>query len=63
VRSNRGREFYSKYIENGQALGPFTKFLQEHDIVAQYTMPVALNQNSVAEKKKLNLNGHGEEYA
>jgi len=38
VRSDRGGEFYGKYTENGQAPGPFAKFLQEHGIVAQYTM-------------------------
>ena len=30
VRSDRGGEYYGRYIENGQALGPFAKFLQEH---------------------------------
>jgi len=34
VRSNKGGKFYGKYTENGQALGPFAKFLQEHGIVA-----------------------------
>ena len=38
VRSNRCMEYYGRYIENGQAPGPFAKFLQEHGIVAQYTM-------------------------
>ena len=39
VRSDRGGEYYGRYTENGQAPGPFAKFLQEHGIVAQYTMP------------------------
>jgi len=51
VRSDRGGEFYGKYTENGQAPGPFAKFLQEHGIVAQYTMPGSPNQNGVAERK------------
>ena len=34
LRSNNGGEYYGRYIENGQALGPFAKFLQEHEIVA-----------------------------
>jgi len=38
VRSDRGGEYYGRYTENGQALGFFVKFLQEHGIVAQYTM-------------------------
>jgi len=29
--------------------GPFVKFLQEHEIVAQYTMPSSLDHNCVAE--------------
>ena len=38
VRSDRGGEYYGRYTENGQASGPFARFLQEHGIVAQYTM-------------------------
>lgn len=34
VRSDRGREYYGRYIEDGQAPGLFAKFLQEHGIVA-----------------------------
>ncbi|KAL6349316.1 hypothetical protein AAG906_033972 [Vitis piasezkii] len=40
VRSNRGGEYYGRYMEVGQAPGPFVKFLQEHGIVAQYTMSI-----------------------
>jgi len=43
VRSDRGREYYGRYTENGQAPGPFAKFLQEHGIVNQYTMPCSPN--------------------
>ena len=38
VRLDRGGEYYGRYTEDGQAPGPFAKFLQEHRIVAQYTM-------------------------
>ena len=38
VRSDRGGEYYGRYTEDGQAPRPFTKFLQEHGIVSQYTM-------------------------
>ena len=34
VRTNRGGEYYGSYTKDGQALGPFAKFLQEHGIVA-----------------------------
>ena len=33
VRLDRGGEHYSRYIENGQALGPFARSLQEHGII------------------------------
>ena len=39
MRSDRGDEFYSKYDELGQHSGPFAKFLENHGIRAQYTMP------------------------
>ena len=51
VRSDRRHKFYGKYTENGQAPGPFAKFLQEHGIVAQYTMPGSPNQNFVVERR------------
>ena len=34
VRSDRDGEYYGRYLEDGQSLGPFAKFLQEHGIVA-----------------------------
>ena len=39
MRTDRGGEYYSRYTEDGQAPGPFVKFLQENRIVVQYTMP------------------------
>ena len=55
VRSDRGGEYYGRYTENGQAPGPFAKFLQEHGIVAQYTMPGSPDQNGVAERRNRTL--------
>ena len=51
VRSDRGGEYCGRYIENGQAPGPFAKFLQEHGIVAQHTMSSSLDQNGVVERR------------
>lgn len=62
MRSDRGGEYYGRYTENEEALGPFRKFLQEHGIVAQYTTPGSPDQNGVGTKKKPNYNGHGEKY-
>ncbi|KAK2368910.1 hypothetical protein QL285_082072 [Trifolium repens] len=55
VRSDRGGEYYSRYTENGQAPGPFAKFLQENGIVAQYTMHGSPSQNGVAERRNRTL--------
>ena len=55
VRSDRGGEYYGRYTENGQAPGPFAKFLQEHGIVAQYTTPGSPDQNGVAERRNRTL--------
>ena len=55
VRSDRGGEYYGRYTENGQAPGPFAKFLQKHEIVAQHTMPGSSDQNGVAERRNRTL--------
>ena len=55
VGSDRGGEYYGRYTENGQALGPFHRFLQEHGIVGQYTMPGSPEQNGVAERRNRTL--------
>ena len=55
VRSDRGGEYYGRYTEDGQAPGPFAKFLQEHGIVAQYTMLGSPDQNGVAERRNRTL--------
>ncbi|RVX14423.1 hypothetical protein CK203_017300 [Vitis vinifera] len=49
------KEASDKYLEDGQSLGPFTKFLQEHGIVTQYTMLGSLDQNGVAERRNRTL--------
>jgi hypothetical protein len=36
IRSDRGGEYYGRYTEKGQMIGPFAKFLEKKDIVAQY---------------------------
>ena len=55
VRSDRGDEYYGRYTENGQAPSPFAKFLAEHGIVAQYTIPGSPSQNGVAERRNRTL--------
>ena len=55
MRSDRGDEYYGRYIENGQAPGPFAKFLQEHGIVAQHTMLSSPDQNGVVEIRNQTL--------
>ena len=34
MRTDKGGEYYGRYIEDGQPPGLFAKFLQEHGIVA-----------------------------
>jgi len=55
MRSNKGREYYGRYTEDGQPPGPFAKFLQEHVIVSQYTMRGSPNQNGVAKRRNQTL--------
>jgi transposase InsO family protein len=55
VRSDRGGEYYVRYTEKGQMIGPFAQFLQEEGIVAQYTRPGTPQQNGVAERKNRTL--------
>ncbi|RVW57605.1 Retrovirus-related Pol polyprotein from transposon TNT 1-94 [Vitis vinifera] len=55
VRSDRGGEYYGRYLEDGQSPRPFAKFLQEHGIVAQYTMSGSPDQNGVAERRNRTL--------
>ena len=55
MRTDRDGEYYGRYIEDGQAPGLFTKFLQKNRIVSQYTMPDSLDQNGVAERRNQTL--------
>ena len=55
MRIDRGGKYYGRDTEDGQAPGPFAKFLQENKLVAQYTMPGSPNQNGVAERRNRTL--------
>jgi len=55
VRTDRGGEYYGRYTEDGQTMGPFVKFLQDNGIVAQYTMPGSPDQNGVSERRNQTL--------
>ena len=55
VRSDRGGEYYGRFTDQGQRLGPFAKFLEENGIVAQYTTPGTPQQNGVAERRNRTL--------
>ncbi|GJV78730.1 retrovirus-related pol polyprotein from transposon TNT 1-94 [Tanacetum coccineum] len=54
-RSDIGGEYYGKYDESGQCLGPFAKFLENRGICAQYTMSGTPQQNGVAERQNRTL--------
>ena len=55
VKSNRGGEYYEKHGDVGQQKGPFTRYLQNNGIVAQYTMPGSHEQNGVVERRNRTL--------
>jgi transposase InsO family protein len=55
VRSDRGGEYYGRHTLYGQVSGPFARFLQENDIVAQYSTPGEPQQNGVAERRNRTL--------
>ena len=55
VRIDRSGEYYGRNTEDGQAHGPFVKFLQENEIVAQYTMSGSPYQNGVTERRNQTL--------
>ncbi|KAM1443641.1 hypothetical protein ACFX2I_039895 [Malus domestica] len=55
VRSDRGGEYYGRYIQNGRHPGPFALFLQDNGIVAQYTTLGTPEQNGVAERRNRTL--------
>lgn len=39
VRLDKGEKYCSKYMDTNQRPGPFAKFLEEEDIIAQYSLP------------------------
>ena len=55
VRSNRGGEYYGRFIDKGQRHDPFAKFLEEKGIVAQYTTPDTPQQNGIVERRNRTL--------
>lgn len=50
MRSDRGGEYNGRYTKNAQTSDPFAIFLQEHEIVAEYTMHGSSDQNGVVER-------------
>jgi hypothetical protein len=54
VCSDRG-EYYGRHTPYGQILGPFAKFLEENDIIAQYSLPYEPQQNGVPERQNCTL--------
>jgi transposase InsO family protein len=55
VRSDHGGEYYGRHTPYGQVPGPFARFSQENDIVAQYSMSGDPQQNGVAERRNYTL--------
>jgi hypothetical protein len=55
VRSDHGGEYYGHHTPYGQVLGPFARFLQENDIVTQYSMSDDSQQNRVDERRNRTL--------
>ena len=55
VRSDRGGEYYGKHGDAGQLKEPFTKYLKDFGIVAQFTMPGSPEQNGIAERHNRTL--------
>jgi transposase InsO family protein len=55
VRSDRGGEYYGQHTPYGQVSEPFARFLQENDIVSQYSTPGEPQQNGVAERRNRTL--------
>ena len=51
IKYDCGGEYYGRYDGLGeQRLGPFARYLQEYDVVPQYTMPGTPSQNGVVER-------------
>ncbi|BBH07046.1 hypothetical protein Prudu_018854 [Prunus dulcis] len=54
-RSDRGRECYGKYDEQGRHPSPLARFLQDCGIIAQYTNPGTPQENGVSERRNRTL--------
>jgi len=55
IRFDRGDEYYRRYNETEQQLGPFAKLLHKCGICAQYTMYDTPQQNGVSERRNRTL--------
>jgi len=55
VRYDKCGEYYGRYDETGRNPEPFTRYLDEYGIEAQYTMPGTPQQNGVAERRNHTL--------
>jgi transposase InsO family protein len=55
VCSDRGGEYYERHTPYGKIPGRSTKFLEENDIVTQYSLPYEPQQNGIAERQNLTL--------
>jgi hypothetical protein len=55
VRSDHGGEYYGRHTPYDQVPVPFARFLQENNIVAQYSMPGDPQQNGVTERRSHTL--------
>ena len=63
MRSDRGEEYYSRYTEDGQALGPFVKFLQKKWDCCPIHLTWFSRPKWYGRKKKLDVVGHSAQYA
>ena len=55
IHSDRGGEYYGRYDETGRNPGPFSKYLQECAINAQYVMSGTPQHNGIAKRKNHTL--------
>ena len=55
VRFDKSGEYYGKFNEKGQCLGPFAKFLETRGICAQYTILGTPQQHGVVERRNRTL--------
>jgi hypothetical protein len=63
VRSDRGGEYYGRYTENGQMIGPFAQFLEEKRHFCSIHNAWHTTTKWCSRKKKSHTYGHGKEHA